>query len=131
MRNINSYKHHFQDPSYTFSTKFSFAKNQEENKDSRSTALLELIRPKSMTDIKFYIRYDEHFKNGTEHNVFTLLRYSTNKEVTATASVLIPKGTLFGVDATFKLSVPDMNSCSAAVKVKERIRKDYYVSDAD
>jgi hypothetical protein len=83
-----------------------------------------------MTDLKLYLKYEEHYKNGTEHDVFALLRYSTNKEITTTVSVLIPKGPLFGVDASFNLNMPDMTSCSAAVKIKERIRKDYYVKKA-
>lgn len=109
-------------------TKITLAKNSEGNTNSRTTFSVEVTRPLSNTDLKFHIKYDEHFKNGTEHNVVMLIRYSPKKEVIATGSVLIPRGPLFGVDARFTLSIPDMNSCSAAVMIKERVKKDYYVS---
>ena len=90
---------------------------------------IEVTRPKTSTDLKFSVKYDETVKkNGTEHNVVLLARYATQKEVIVTSSVLVPRGTLFGIDATFSLSIPEMNSCSAAVKIKERVKKDYYVS---
>lgn len=116
-----------QDPSYTMTTRITIAKNSEANKDSRTTFSIEVTRPRSTTDLKFHVKYDEHYKNGTEHNVLVLLRYSPNKEVTATCSVLVPRGSLFGIDARFTLSIPDLNTCSANVKIKERMKKDFYV----
>lgn len=109
-------------------TKITLAKNAEDNRNSRSMLSLEVTRPKTSTDLKFHVKYDEHYKNGTEHNVVFLVRYATEKEIVATCSVLVPRGPLFGIDATFTLSIPEMNSCSAAVKIKERVKKDYYVS---
>lgn len=90
---------------------------------------VEITRPKTSTDLKFHVKYDEHFKNGTEHNVVMLVRYAPKKEMIATGSVLLPRGPLYSVDARFTLSVPDMNPCTAAVKIKERVKKDYFVSD--
>lgn len=110
-------------------TKITLAKNAEDNKNSRTMFSVEITRPRTSTDLKFSIKYDEHFKNGTEHTVVILGRYAPKKEMIATGSVLIPRGTLLGVDARFTLSVPDMNSCTAAVKIKERVKKDYYVSN--
>lgn len=85
-------------------------------------------RPISTTDLKFYVKYDERYKNGTEHNVVVTVRISPDKEAEAKASVFLPKGNLFGVDATFLLKLPDMGSCSAKCVVMERMRKDYSVS---
>lgn len=55
-------------------------------------------------------------------------RISPEKEAEAKASVFLPKGNLFGVDATFLLKLPDMGSCTAKLVVMERMRKDYSVS---
>lgn len=121
-------KYNLQDSSYTLSTKITLAKNSEDSKNSRTTFTVEVTRPRSTTDLKFHVRYDEHYKNGTEHNVVLLVRYSPKKEVVATGSVLIPRGPLFGIDSRFTLSIPDLNNCSAAVKIKERVKKDYVVS---
>lgn len=118
----------FQDPAYTLTTKITLAKNAEDNKNSRSMFSVEVTRPHSSTDLKFHVKYDEHYKNGTEHNILMMIRYSPKKEIIATGSILLPRGPLFGVDARFTLSIPEMNSCSAAVKIKERVKKDYYVS---
>lgn len=109
------------------STTITLAKNAEDSKNSRTMFSIEVTRPRSSTDLKFHIKYDQHYKNGTEHNVLLVVRYSPKKEMIATGSVLLPRGPLFGVDARFTLSIPDMNSCSAAVLVKERMKKDYYV----
>lgn len=89
---------------------------------------VEMARPHSNIDVKFHVKYDENFKNGTEHNVLVLIRYSPKKEIVATTSILFPRGLLFAVDASFKLFIPEMNSCTAGVKIKEITRKKYYVS---
>lgn len=109
-------------------TKITLAKNAEDSKKSRSMFSIEVTKPKTSTDLKFQIKYDEIYKNGTEHNLVLLVRYATQKEIVATGSVLLPRGALLGIDATFALSIPDMNTCSAALKIKERVKKDYYVS---
>lgn len=80
-----------------------------------------------MTDLKFYVKYDERYKNGTEHNAIVMVRISPDKEAEAKASIFLPKGNLFGVDSTFLLKLPDMGSCSAKVVIMERVRKDYLV----
>lgn len=59
--------------------------------------------------------------------LFLNVKVSPKKEVVATGSVLIPRGSLFAIDTTFTISIPDMNFCSAAVKIKERVKKDFYV----
>lgn len=110
-------------------TKITLVKNAEDSKNSRTVFSIEVLRPETGTDLKFGITYNEHYKNGTEHNVVLLVRYSPKKEMITTVSVLIPRGPLFGVDATFTLSIPEMNSCTAAVKIKERVKKDYHVSE--
>lgn len=116
------------DPSYTLSTKVTFAKNTEEDNKSRTMFAIEMNRPQSNIDVKFHVKYDKNFKDGTEHNVLMLIRYSTNKEIVSTTSVLFPQGALFMVDASSVLTIPDINSCSATVKMKELTRKKYYVS---
>jgi hypothetical protein len=89
---------------------------------------VEIARPETKTDLKLSVRWDEHFKNGTEHNIITVIRYAPNRDIVVTASVLIPREKQFGVDARFVLEIPEMDSCTAAIKIKERTRKDYYVS---
>jgi hypothetical protein len=77
--------------------------------------------------LRFYVKYDERYKNGTEHNAVVIVRISPEKEAEGKASVFLPKGNLFGVDSTFLLKLPDMGSCSAKVVIMERVRKDYLV----
>jgi hypothetical protein len=89
---------------------------------------VEVSRPKSQTDLKFHIKYDENYKNGTEHNILVLIRYSPKKEAIATSSILLSRSPLFGFDATFGLTFPELKKCSASFKVKERVKKDYFVS---
>jgi hypothetical protein len=60
--------------------------------------------------------------------VAIVLRYSPKKEIDMKTSVFIPKGNLFGVDATFVMTVPDSGTCAAEVKIQEKMRKDYAVS---
>lgn len=105
----------------------SIARHTEGSKNSRTMFSVELSRPSSQTDLKFHIKYDENYKNGTEHNMLMLVRYSPQKEVIATGSILSSSGPLYGIDATFGLSIPEIKKCSAAVKIKERVKKDYYV----
>lgn len=88
---------------------------------------VEVSRPQTKTDLKFSVKWDEHFKNGTEHSIVTLIRYAPERNIIATASVLLPREKEFGIDARFVLEIPDMNSCTAAIKIKERSRKDYVV----
>lgn len=108
-------------------TKITLAKYAEDSKNSRTTFSVEVARPRSTTDLKFQVTHDEAFRNGTEHNLLMLIRYSPKKEVVARGSVLIPRGSLFGIDAKFTLSIPDLNTCSVAVIIKEKLKKDYYV----
>lgn len=115
------------DPAYTITTKMNLAKQTEDSKHSRTMFSVEITRPKSQTDLKFYVKYDENYKNGTEHNVLILIRYSPKKEVIATGSILLPRGPLYGIDATFSVSIPDLNKASAAVKIKETVKKEYLV----
>lgn len=86
-------------------------------------------RPLGLIDFRFYVKYDERYKNGTEHNAVVKIRISPDKEAEAKASVFLPKGNLFGLDATFLLQLPDMGSCSAKIGIMERMRKDYLVSN--
>lgn len=94
---------------------------------TETTFAVEVTRPLSNIDLKFYIKYDELYKNGTEHTLVLLTRYSTNKEIVAKTSVFIPKGNLFGFDATFLLTVPDLGTCSSSVRVQEKLQKSYLV----
>jgi hypothetical protein len=75
------------------------------------------------------VKYDERFKNGTEHNAIVLVRINPNQTAEAKTSIFIPKGNLFGVDGTFSLKLPDLGSCSGKVVIMERMRKDYSVSE--
>jgi hypothetical protein len=118
----------FQDPLYTLSSKVTLAKNTEDIRTSRTVFSVEVTRPISSTDLKFYIKYDENYKNGTEHNILCLIRYSPKTEVALTGSVLLSRGPLYGIDAMFSLTLPELKKCSAIVKIKERTKKDYYVS---
>lgn len=132
---INLYKFQFkifiqlpvlpQNPAHTLSTKISLARNTEQK--TETTFAIEVTRPLSSIDLKLYVKYDELYKNGTEHTVVVLTRYSTNKEIIAKTSVFIPKGNLFGFDATVLLTVPDLGTCSASVKIQERIQRSYLV----
>jgi hypothetical protein len=88
---------------------------------------IEITRPKSETDLKFHVKYDENHKNGTEHNILILIRYSPKKEIIFSTSILFSRGPLFGVDATIGLSIPEIKKCSAVFKIKERVKKDYFV----
>lgn len=67
-------------------------------------------------------------KKGTEHNVLVLLRYATNKDITAVFSVYLPRGVLFAIDTAANITVPGFDSCTINFRVKEKIRKEYYVS---
>lgn len=116
------------DPAYTITTKFSMARQNENNRDSRTIVSIEVLRPKSLTEYKFYVKHDERYKNGTEHDIFATVRYSPKKEIVGTASFLFPKGSSVAIDAAFNLTIPDMNSCFGTVKIKEKVRNDYYVS---
>lgn len=112
------------DPAYTLTTKVMFARSSEK-RETKTTASLELTRPKSMTDYKLYLKHEEKVKNGTEHDVILVIRYAPSKELTGTASVLIPRGSLFAVDSAFNLTAHDMGSFTAAVKIQERVRNEY------
>lgn len=81
-----------------------------------------------MTDYKLYVKHEERYKNGTEHDIFSIIRYAPKKDITSTISVLLPRGPLFAVDSAFNLTVPDMGSITGAVLIKERVRNDYFVS---
>ena len=116
-----------QDPFYTISSKITLAKHSED-KNSRTVFTVEVLRPISSTDLKFHIKYDEIYKNGTEHDVLLLIRYSPKSELIVTSSVLFSRGPLYGLDATFSLTLPEIKKCSAGLKVKETVKKDYYVS---
>ena len=116
------------DPAYTLTTKFSLARQNENTRDSRTIVSIEVLRPKSLTEYKFYVKHDERYKNGTEHDIFATVRYSPKKEIVGTASLLFPKGSLVAIDAAFNLTIPDMNSCFGSVKVKEKVKNEYYVS---
>jgi hypothetical protein len=115
------------DPNHTLSTKVSLAKNSDGSKNSETTFAIEVTRPLNSVDLKFYVKYDALYKNGTEHTVLVIVRYSPNQEVLVKTSIFVPKGNLFGFDATFLMTIPDMGSCSADVMVQERMRKDYLV----
>jgi hypothetical protein len=117
-----------EDPNYTMTATMTLAKNNDANMHSRTMFAIEVARPKSSTDLKFLVTYNTYIKNGTDHNVFMLVRYATNKEMNLTGSVFIPRGQLFGFESKFSLAIPDMNNCSAAVTIKERIKKYYLVS---
>lgn len=116
------------DPSFTLSTKLTFAKSSDEDNKSRTMFVIEMNRPRSNIDVKLHVKHDKNFKDGTEHNILILVRYSSNKEVVSTTSILFPQGNMFIVDASSTLTIPDINSCSATVKIKELTRKKYYVS---
>jgi hypothetical protein len=108
-------------------TKISLAKNNEDSKNSETIFFVEVQRPLGNIDVKFYIKYLERYKNGTEYNVLTSLKYTPTKEASIKASVFLPKGNLLGVDSTFVVSLPEMGSCLASVRIKERMRKDYLI----
>lgn len=67
-------------------------------------------------------------KKGTEHNILLLLRYATDKDITAVFSVYMPRGILFVIDTAANITVPGFDSCTINMKVKEKARKEYYVS---
>jgi hypothetical protein len=112
------------DPAYTLTTKVIFARSTEK-REAKTTASLEITRPKSMTDYKLYIKHEEKYKNGSEHDVFLVIRYAPKKELTGTASVLIPRGALFAIDSAFNITVHDMGSFTTAIKINERVRNEY------
>lgn len=95
----------FQDPAYTLSAKINLVKNADDSKNSRTMSSIEVTRLRSTTDLKFHMRYDKHYKNGTEPNVLLLVCYSPKIEVVATGSVLLPRGPLFGIDSKFTFGV--------------------------
>lgn len=114
------------DPNYTLVTRITLAKNSEDSQNSRTIFAIEATRPKSSTDVKFQVTYDEKYNNGTEHNVAIVMRYAPSKEVHARGVVWIPRGQLFGLDANFSLIVPDLNKCFGSIKIRERIKRDFY-----
>lgn len=67
-------------------------------------------------------------RKGTEHNVLVMLRYAKEKEVTAVFSVFMPRGILFAIDTAANITVPGFDSCTFNFKIKEKARKEYYVS---
>ena len=123
---MNYFMNLTQNPAHTLSTKITLARNTD--LVSETTFAIEITRPLSDIDLKFYVKYDELHKNGTEHTAVVLVRYSTNKEIVTKVSVFIPKGNLFGFDATFLLTVPDLGTCSSSVRVQERMQKNYLVN---
>lgn len=114
------------DPNYTLTTTITLAKSSEDSHNSRTIFAIETKRPKSATDVKFQVTYDEKYNNGVVHNAETLVRYATDKEVHARGVVWMPRGQLFGLDANFSLVVPDMNKCFGSVRIRERVKRDYY-----
>lgn len=113
------------DPAYTLTTTFTLAKSSDDSHNSRTIFAVEAKRPKSSTDVKFQVTYDEKLRNGVVHNVEVLLRYATEKEVHARGVVWMPQGQLFGLDANFSMVVPDMNKCFGSLRIRERIKRDY------
>lgn len=114
------------DPAYTLTTTVTLAKSSEDSQNSRTIFAVEAKRPKSSTDVKFQVTYDEKYNNGTEHNAEVMIRYATDKEVHARGVVWMPRGQLFGLDANFSLIVPDLNKCFGSIKIRERVKRDYY-----
>lgn len=114
------------DPTYTLTTTITLAKSSEDSQNSRTIFAVEARRPKSSTDVKFQVTYDEKYNNGTEHNVEFLIRYATEKEVHARGLIWMPRGQLFGLDANFSLIIPELNKCFGSIKIRERVKRDYY-----
>lgn len=69
-------------------------------------------------------------KKGTEHNFLVLLRYAKDKDITAVFSMYMPRGILFAIDAVSNITVPGFESCTINLKIKEKARKEYYVSSS-
>lgn len=76
----------------------------------------------------FINRHENNMRKGTEHNVLVMLRYAKDKEVTAVFSVFMPRGILFAIDTAANITVPGFDSCTFNFKIKEKARKEYYVS---
>ncbi|XP_055638867.1 uncharacterized protein LOC129776937 isoform X2 [Toxorhynchites rutilus septentrionalis] len=113
------------DPNYTTTLRLIFARFHVPD-SGRTKASVELTRPRSRMDFKAMIKHENNIKKGTEHNVLMLLRYATNKEVTAVFSVYLPRGVLFAIDTAANITVPGFDSCTIHFRVTEKIRKEYY-----
>lgn len=113
------------DPNYTTTVRLIFARHHDANVE-RTTASMELTRPRSKTDWKAMIKHEQNMKKGTEHNFLVLLRYAKDKDITAVFSMYMPRGILFAIDAVSNITVPGFESCTINLKIKEKARKEYY-----
>ncbi|XP_058818906.1 uncharacterized protein LOC131681859 [Topomyia yanbarensis] len=113
------------DPYFTTTLQLIFARfNVAEV--GRTTASVELTRPRSHMNLKAMIKHEHNSNKGTEHNVLLLLRYAKDKDVTAVFSVYMPRAVLFAIDTAANITVPGFDSWTVNLKVKEKARKEYY-----
>lgn len=122
---LNFFNH--KDPNYTLTLRLLFARYHITD-GTRTSAAVELTRPKSKADVKIQIKHEEKLKKGLDHNVLIVVRYAPGKEVTTVLSLLFPKRNLFALDAALNIKVPDFDSCVVNLKIYEKIRKEYNVS---
>ncbi|XP_062546026.1 uncharacterized protein LOC134212310 [Armigeres subalbatus] len=113
------------DPNYTTTLRLIFARFHVADV-GRTTASVELTRPRSKTDWKAMIKHEQNTKKGAEHNILVLLRYAKDKDITGVFSMYLPRGILFAIDAATNITVPGFDSCTVNLKIKEKARKEYY-----
>ncbi|XP_053697453.1 uncharacterized protein LOC128744450 [Sabethes cyaneus] len=113
------------DPFYTTTLQLIFARFHV-SETGRTTASVELTRPRSRMNLKAMIKHEHNSNKGTEHNVLVLLRYAKDKDITAVFSVYMPRTVLFAIDTAANITVPGFDSCTVNFKMKEKARKEYY-----
>ncbi|XP_055591953.1 uncharacterized protein LOC129743787 [Uranotaenia lowii] len=113
------------DPNYTTTVRIIFARFHVAEV-GRTTASIDVIRPRSGIELKAMIKHENNLRKGMEHNVLVLLRYAKDKDITGVFSVYMPQGILFAIDTAANVTVPGFDSCTVNLKIKEKARKEYY-----
>ncbi|XP_054083621.1 apolipophorins [Zeugodacus cucurbitae] len=95
---------------------------------SRSYVSFNVKIPRSKVNFKLYLKHEERYKNGTEHNVLAEIHLSPEKEALVLFSVSIPQRELLTFDTSFNVSVSKFNSCSGRLKFIENSPKTYMIN---
>uniref|UniRef100_A0A0K8USL9 Vitellogenin n=1 Tax=Bactrocera latifrons TaxID=174628 RepID=A0A0K8USL9_BACLA len=101
----------------------------EENiwEGSRSYARFNVKIPRSKVNFKLFVKHEERYKNGSEHNILAEIHLSPEKEALLLFSVLIPQSDLLTFDASFNITASKFNSSFGRLKFMETVPKSYLI----
>nr|XP_036224407.1 apolipophorins isoform X1 [Bactrocera oleae]XP_036224408.1 apolipophorins isoform X1 [Bactrocera oleae] len=120
----------FKDPNSTTILHLILSRSySEENiwEGSRSYASFNVKIPRSKVNFKLFIKHEERYKNGSEHNILAEILLSPEKEALFLFSVLIPQRDLLTFDASFNISASKFNSCFGRLKFIETVPKSFLI----